>query len=40
VTVCVTGATGFIGGHVVQLQSERGGPVRVTLVRRSLVAGG
>jgi dihydroflavonol-4-reductase len=29
VTVCVTGATGFIGGHVARLQSERG-PLRVT----------
>jgi dihydroflavonol-4-reductase len=30
VTVCVTGATGFIGGHVARLQSERGATVRVT----------
>jgi dihydroflavonol-4-reductase len=30
VTVCVTGATGFIGGHVARLQSERGELVRVT----------
>ncbi|HEX2233475.1 MAG TPA: NAD-dependent epimerase/dehydratase family protein [Thermoleophilaceae bacterium] len=29
-TVCVTGATGFIGGHVARLQSEAGEPVRVT----------
>jgi dihydroflavonol-4-reductase len=29
-TVCVTGATGFIGGHVVRLESERGEAVRVT----------
>jgi dihydroflavonol-4-reductase len=29
-TVCVTGATGFIGGHVARLQSEKGGEVRVT----------
>jgi dihydroflavonol-4-reductase len=29
VTVCITGATGFIGGHVARLQSGRG-PVRVT----------
>jgi dihydroflavonol-4-reductase len=29
VTVCVTGATGFIGGHVARLQSQ-GGSVRVT----------
>jgi dihydroflavonol-4-reductase len=29
-TVCVTGATGFIGGHVARLQSEAGVPVRVT----------
>jgi dihydroflavonol-4-reductase len=29
VTVCVTGATGFIGAHVAQLASESG-PVRVT----------
>ena len=27
---CVTGATGFIGGHVARLQSELGGSVRVT----------
>jgi dihydroflavonol-4-reductase len=30
VTVCVTGATGFIGGHVARLQAEAGGPVRIT----------
>jgi dihydroflavonol-4-reductase len=30
VTVCVTGATGFIGSHVAQLASESLGPVRVT----------
>jgi len=30
VTVCVTGATGFIGGHIARLESERGKPVRVT----------
>jgi dihydroflavonol-4-reductase len=30
VTVCVTGATGFIGAHVARLQSERGEVVRVT----------
>lgn len=29
-TVCVTGATGFIGAHVTNLASERLGPVRVT----------
>jgi dihydroflavonol-4-reductase len=29
VTVCVTGATGFIGGHVARLQSQKA-PVRVT----------
>jgi dihydroflavonol-4-reductase len=29
-TVCVTGATGFIGGHVARLQSEAGASVRVT----------
>ena len=29
-TVCVTGATGFIGGHVARLESERGGHVRIT----------
>jgi dihydroflavonol-4-reductase len=29
-TVCVTGATGFIGGHVARLQSEAGDSVRVT----------
>ena len=29
-TICVTGATGFIGGHVARLESERGEPVRVT----------
>ena len=29
-TVCVTGATGFIGGHVARLESERGEPVRIT----------
>jgi dihydroflavonol-4-reductase len=28
-TVCITGATGFIGGHVARLQSQKG-PVRVT----------
>jgi dihydroflavonol-4-reductase len=30
VTVCVTGATGFIGGHVARLESERGERVRIT----------
>jgi dihydroflavonol-4-reductase len=30
VTICVTGATGFIGGHVARLQSEAGERVRVT----------
>jgi dihydroflavonol-4-reductase len=30
VTVCVTGATGFIGGHVAELQSKAGPAVRVT----------
>jgi dihydroflavonol-4-reductase len=30
VTVCVTGATGFIGGHVARLERERGEVVRVT----------
>ena len=29
-TVCVTGATGFIGGHVARLEAERGELVRVT----------
>ncbi len=29
-TVCVTGATGFIGAHVAKLASESAGPVRVT----------
>ena len=29
-TVCVTGATGFIGGHVARLERERGELVRVT----------
>ena len=29
-TVCVTGATGFIGGHVARLEGERGEVVRVT----------
>jgi dihydroflavonol-4-reductase len=30
VTVCVTGATGYIGTHVARLASERLGPLRVT----------
>jgi dihydroflavonol-4-reductase len=30
VTVCVTGATGFIGGHVARLQAQAGEAVRVT----------
>jgi dihydroflavonol-4-reductase len=30
VTSCITGATGFIGGHVARLQSEAGAPPRVT----------
>jgi dihydroflavonol-4-reductase len=30
VTVCVTGATGFIGGHVAKLASETSGSLRVT----------
>jgi dihydroflavonol-4-reductase len=30
VTVCVTGATGFIGAHVAKLAAERLGPPRVT----------
>ena len=34
-TVCVTGATGFIGAHVARLESERGEPVRVTYRERS-----
>jgi dihydroflavonol-4-reductase len=29
-TVCVTGATGFIGAHVARLEAERGSLVRVT----------
>ena len=29
-TACITGATGFIGGHVARLQSEKDGSVRVT----------
>ena len=29
-TVCVTGATGFIGGHVALLESRRGEQVRIT----------
>jgi dihydroflavonol-4-reductase len=30
VTVCITGATGFIGGHVARLEAEAGERVRVT----------
>jgi dihydroflavonol-4-reductase len=30
VTVCITGATGFIGGHVARLEAEAGEHVRVT----------
>jgi dihydroflavonol-4-reductase len=30
ITACVTGATGFVGGHVARLLSERGDAVRVT----------
>src|SRR5215211_4452933 len=30
VTVCITGATGFIGGHVARLEAEGGKRVRVT----------
>ena len=29
-TVCVTGATGFIGAHLANLRRRRVGPVRVT----------
>src|SRR4051794_13712334 len=29
-TICVTGATGFIGAHVARLEAERGSQVRVT----------
>ena len=29
-TVCVTGATGYIGAHVAKLAAERLGPLRVT----------
>ncbi|MBV9212800.1 MAG: NAD-dependent epimerase/dehydratase family protein [Actinobacteria bacterium] len=33
-TACVTGATGFVGGHVARLLSERGDAVRVTYRER------
>jgi dihydroflavonol-4-reductase len=38
VTVCVTGATGFIGAHLVRLQSERGELARVTYRDESRLA--
>ena len=37
-TVCVTGATGFIGGHVARLESERGEHVRITYRDESRLA--
>jgi dihydroflavonol-4-reductase len=38
VTVCVTGATGFIGAHVAKLAAEAYGGVRVTYRRESRLA--
>src|SRR3954467_12532406 len=37
-TVCITGATGFIGAHVARLEAERGSVVRVTYRNESRLA--